>query len=299
MARIATTNQLVLLFGSNGYVGSKFSSYLASHGYVFYPVNRKLCDGLDKDKIYKTLLEIRPDFLVNCAGYTGKPNVDACESNKEDTYEGNVTLPMNIGEVCEDLSIPWGHVSSGCIYNGYDKDYTEEDEPNFSFEAPPCSYYSGTKAEAEKKMLEQFSNCYIWRLRIPFNEYPNPRNYLQKLLKYEVLLSLPNSVSNTDDFVKSCMQLHRHEADYGIYNVVNGGAITAREVISLFKEKYTNGFDRDFKFIEDADEFYKVTGAEALRSNCILDNAKLLNAGVQIRNVVDAMRDSIDKWPPF
>ena len=291
--------KLIALFGPNGYVGQQFSSYLHSTGYVYHSINRKMCDCSDKDKVYETLLTVKPDFVINCAGYTGKPNVDACEENKEATYKGNVDIPMNLGQACRDLSIPWGHVSSGCIYNGYEKDFTEDDKPNFSFDNPPCSYYSGTKAEAELKMLEEFEECYIWRLRIPFNEYPNNRNYLQKLLKYEILLSLPNSVSNTDDFVKSCMELYEKNAEYGIYNVVNTGSISAKQVISMFKEKYTNGLDKDFRFIEDAEEFYETVGTKTLRSNCILSNQKLLDSGVQIRNVFDAIRDSIDKWPPL
>ena len=53
------------------------------------------------------------------------------------------------------------------------------------------------------------------------------------------------------------------------------------------------------RFIEDAEEFYETVGTKTLRSNCILSNQKLLDSGVQIRNVFDAVRDSIDKWPPL
>ena len=35
--------------------------------------------------------------------------------------QGNAVLPGIIREVCEDLKIPWGHVSSGCIYSGEDR----------------------------------------------------------------------------------------------------------------------------------------------------------------------------------
>ena len=64
----------------------------------------------------------------------GKPNVDACEDAKYDCLQGNAVLPGIIREVCEDLKIPWGHVSSGCVYSGRRSDgkgWTEEDEPNF------------------------------------------------------------------------------------------------------------------------------------------------------------------------
>ena len=55
-------------------------------------------------------------FVINAAGYTGKPNVDACEVAKAECLSGNAVLPGLIREVCEDMNIPWGHVSSGCIF---------------------------------------------------------------------------------------------------------------------------------------------------------------------------------------
>jgi dTDP-4-dehydrorhamnose reductase len=86
------------------------------------------------------------------------PNVDACESAKYESLHGNAVLPGIIREVCEDLKIPWGHVSSGCIYSGRRADgegWTEDDEPNFSFRSPPCSFYSGTKALGEEVLRGQ------------------------------------------------------------------------------------------------------------------------------------------------
>jgi dTDP-4-dehydrorhamnose reductase len=61
---------------------------------------------------------LKPDFVINAAGYTGKPNVDASEQQKLTCIEANLTLPGIISEVCAQHGIPWGHVSSGCIFTG-------------------------------------------------------------------------------------------------------------------------------------------------------------------------------------
>ena len=61
-------------------------------------------------------------------------------------------------QVCELNDVPLVHVSSGCIYSGdkgEDADgnkigFTEEDVPNFSYDQPPCSFYSGSKALGEE-----------------------------------------------------------------------------------------------------------------------------------------------------
>jgi UDP-glucose 4,6-dehydratase len=117
-------------------------------------------------------------------------------------------LPGVIGEICEDLNIPCDHVSSGCIYSGRRPDgmgWTEDDEPNFSFRSLPCSFYNGFKALGEE-VLEGARNCYIWRLHISLNDECCPRNYLQKLLSYDSLLEVEDSVSQLGEFVQKCVE---------------------------------------------------------------------------------------------
>jgi dTDP-4-dehydrorhamnose reductase len=80
-------------------------------------LSRKEVDYSNTGKLASYLKDIKPTFTINAAGYTGKPNVDACELAKAECLSGNAVLPGIIREVCEDLNIPWGHVSSGCIYS--------------------------------------------------------------------------------------------------------------------------------------------------------------------------------------
>jgi dTDP-4-dehydrorhamnose reductase len=232
--------------------------------------------------------------LINAAGFTGKPNVDACESLKYECLQGNAVLPGIIREVCEDLKIPWGHISSGCIYSGRrvdGKGWTEEDEPNFSFRSPPCSFYSGTKALGEE-VLEGAENCFVWRLRIPFNHEPSPRNYLQKLLNYEILLEAENSVSHLEEFCQKCIDCFTKGVEPGFYNMTNPGSITTSQVTEwMIKEGLT---DKNFKFFNSEEEFMN-KAAIAPRSNCVLDTNKAEKAGIGMRPVEEAMIDSIRK----
>jgi dTDP-4-dehydrorhamnose reductase len=193
--------------------------------------------------------------LINTAGFTGKPNVDACELAKYECLQGNAVLPGIIRKVCEDLKIPWGHISSGCIYSGRRSDgkgWTEEDEPNFSFRSPPCSFYSGTKALGEE-VLDGAENCFVWRLRIPFNHEYCPRNYLQKLLKYQNLLEAENSVSHLQEFCQKCFDCFTKDLEPGIYNMTNPGSITTSQVTEwMIKEGLT---DKKFNFFDSEEEF--------------------------------------------
>ena len=161
---------VVAILGSTGYLGSYFVRGIEHRGWRALGLSRKEVDYSNVDHLSAWLRENKPAFLINAAGYTGKPNVDACEKEKSECLFGNAVLPGRIREVCEEHGIPWGHVSSGCIYSGSRPDgrgWREEDEPNFSFRSPPCSFYSGTKALGEE-VLEGEENCYVWRLRIPF-----------------------------------------------------------------------------------------------------------------------------------
>jgi len=80
----------------------------------------------------------------------------------------NTVVPGVLAEVLADAGIRWGHVSSGCIYDGVRSDglpYEEDDPPNFAFNNPRAGWYSRTKAMAET-MLRGAPGCLIWRMRI-------------------------------------------------------------------------------------------------------------------------------------
>jgi len=285
---------MYLILGSTGYLGSHFLKHLRNIGETVRGLSRSEIDYTNSDELRSLLNEIKPRFLINAAGYTGKPNVDACESDKSECLFGNAVLPGRIRTACEELGIPWGHVSSGCIYSGRKSDgggWTEENEPNFSFRNGPCSFYSGTKALGEE-VLKGAKNCYIWRLRIPFNEEKSPRNYLQKLLHYSSLLEAENSISHIDDYINSCLSSFTQNCELGIYNLTNVGSITTRQVVEWMKEEGVT--DKEFTFFENEEDFM----AKAVitpRSNCVMDTSKAERNGIALRPVEEAVRQTLRK----
>jgi len=129
-------------------------------------------------------------------------------------------------------------------------------------------------------------------LRIPFDEFDNSRNYISKLKNYDKLLNAENSVSHRGDFVKACLDLHEMNCDTGIYNVVNTGSVTTSWVAQQMAK---HNIRNDFSFFQSEEEFYRL-GAKAPRSNCLLDNSKLLGAGVKMRTVEEAIDCSLNNW---
>ncbi|HAM73270.1 MAG TPA: dTDP-4-dehydrorhamnose reductase [Verrucomicrobiales bacterium] len=314
---------MILLLGATGYIGSAFAAELASRGVAHRPVSRAEVDYTRFDALLGLLREARPSFLINAAGYTGKPNVDACETHRAETLAGNTLLPQTIAHACAAVGLPWGHVSSGCIYNGAKLrsgtgvvaipdltaaavrplvetrspdllGFTEEDSPNFSFRSPPCSFYSGSKALGEEGVAATGA-AYVWRLRIPFDEVDGPRNYLSKIQRYPRVYDNANSISHRRDFVRACLDLWERRAPFAIYNVTNPGYVTTRQVVQAIERVLRPG--RRFEFWENDAEFYRLA-ARTPRSNCLMDVSRLLSTGVRIRPVEEALEESLRTWRP-
>ena len=314
---------MILVLGASGYIGQAFVAELRRRKASHVTLGRSEVDYSRFEVLLAHLRKTRPTFVINAAGYIGKPNVDACESAKAETLLGNVVLPVTITNACAEAGIPWGHVSSGCIYNGAkvrEKDgwrletdltrpevrrrfengpeafagYNEEDEPNFSFRHPPCSFHNGTKVLAEEAIRHSGQGL-IWRLRIPFDEFDGPRNSLGKLQRYPKVYDNINSFSHRGDFVRACLDLWERKAPFGIYNVTNPGAISTRQIVALIARILKPS--RSFEFFADDQEFYNV-GVKAPRSNCILDVGKLLATGISMRPVAEAFEDALENWKP-
>ena len=288
---------MFLLLGGTGYVGQAFQALFNRQGLDYRAVSRQDIDYTDRETLIGLIRETSPEFLINSAGYTGKPNVDACEIHKAECLRGNAVLPGIIREACEATKLPWGHVSSGCIFTGHREDgagFRETDTPNFCFRTDNCSFYSGCKALGEE-CLENAEDTYVWRLRIPFNHVDSNRNYLSKLVRYDRLLHATNSISQLDEFVRCCWECWGKRVPFGTYNVTNTGAVTAKRVTELLQQELE--LDKQFSFFEDETEFMQ-KAAKTPRSNCVMDNSKLLSTGIQISDVEDAIIQSLRNWQP-
>jgi dTDP-4-dehydrorhamnose reductase len=286
---------MIILLGGSGYVGQAYQAMLKNKGLEYISLSRSELDYSDSEALFAFLDKERPAFLVNCAGYTGKPNVDACESDKANCLFGNAVLPARIADACQRANIPWGHVSSGCIYTGSRPDgsgFTEADAPNFTFRQNNCSFYSGTKALGEE-VLAPYDNVYIWRLRIPYNHIDGPRNYITKLLRYDNLLEATNSISHLDEFVAATFACWEKRIPFGTYNVTNPGQVTTQEMVALIKAAGVSG--KDFKFFENEADFMQ-KAAIAPRSNCTMDSSKLARAGIQMTPVAECVQRCLGEW---
>jgi 3,5-epimerase/4-reductase len=278
----------ILILGK-GFVGSNLSKHFEREGVEHIITSKNELD-YSKKKVFKQYISNNPDDIkcvINCSGYTGVPNVDACESNMNLCWDMNVSFPLEVVAICNEYNIPIIHVGSGCIYSGYDKVYTEDDAPNFGIGSKDASYYSRCK-HAFEKSSEAYKR-YILRIRIPFTDELVPKNYFTKLLKYNDLINESNSVTSIKDFNVFVQKFVEkiNEIPYGIYNVVNTQPVKAEDVVNILKE---NGLKNpNWKFIETKD-----LNTTAKRSNCVLSTDKIKLLGLELPDTISSIRRDVE-----
>lgn len=234
----------------------------------------------------------KPDVLINAIGFCGSPNVDECESRKSDTYTANVTIPSMLARRCEKAGIHMVHFGSGCIYFGpspnisYDFDAKDWGWKETDF-ANPKSYYSKTKYACDL-ILGEMRNVTTLRLRMPMTSRSEPRNFINKIIKYQKIIDIPNSMTMVDDLVR-CVGWVIQNQKFGLYHVTNPDPITAAQVMREW-QKYKR--DHKFDIITEA-ELDAMTIAK--RSNCIINTDKLNEAGFSMTPSLEAIRYCVKK----
>ncbi len=286
---------MFLLLGGSGYVGQAFAAHLDRRGLPYVAPSHSDLDALSHDAIVAAVDALKPEYVINAIGYTGRPNIDGTEREKLHCLITNTTVPGILAEVLGERGIPLGHVSSGCIYDGARPDgmpFTEEDPPNFAFSHPQASWYSRTKTMAET-MLRDCPTALIWRLRIPFDEFDNERNYLTKIMHYERLLEVTNTISQLQEFVHIALETLVRGFPAGIYNVTNPGPIATSEVAEAVRR---HGLcNREFQFFKDEADFLAAPG-RVKRANCILSSEKLTKMGLGLREIHQALDETLENW---
>lgn len=239
-----------------------------------------LVDYTDAEVFRRMLVVHGPELVINCAAFIPKPSVSMCDHSASDTMKGNLILPMMLAQVCGSRKIPLAHISTGCLWSD-GLEHGEDDPVQRAFNGH-CGFYVGVKSLAEK-LIDQTQN-YIWRVRLPFDQFDNERNYLSKLMLYKQVFNQTNSVSHRGDFVKACLDLWELRAPFGIYNVMNQGALSTPDAIQRMAHR----------------GLIKIRPAivHNREGECRLSVKKLLNAGVSIRSADEAFCDSIQNWVP-
>ena len=278
-----TSPKTFLVFGGNsGWFGQKILQLLKDNKHTPVCAKSRLENRSD---LINEIERIKPNFIINAAGITGRPNVDWCENHKQETLRFNVLGTLNLVDVAYLHNIPVTNLTTGCIYV-YDAahpiksgiGFKEDDEPNFS-----RSFYSKTKILLEKLILE-YPNVLNLRVKMPVSSDMNPRSFVGKIISFKRVVNIPNSLSVLDDLFPIAIEMTLR-GFRGNYNFANPGTMSHHEVLELYKQYIDPSFTyQGFSPEEQAKMSQN-------RSNCELDVSKLLKDFPQIPNIKTAMID--------
>lgn len=272
----------ILLFGSTGFIGSQLKEALNEKG---YEVAHPRIEIRNLDEVKKTIDKENPDYIINATGITGKPNVDWCEDHPLETYTVNVGGTLNIAAAALEKGIKVASMSSGCVYKGDNegKGFSEADKPNFF-----GSLYSRSRIAAELA-LRDFPNVLQLRIRIPIMGKSNPKNLIDKLLRYPKMINMMNSCTVMEDFVPAVLQLIEMGTT-GVLNMTNQGAMDHRQIMTLYKEIVDPDFILNFMDPEEQEALNK------RRSNCVLNTDKREALGVNMPPLEESLRRILQNY---
>ena len=245
-------------------------------------------DIADHAAVAAELREHRPEIVVNCAGKTGRPNVDWCESNQTATYRSNVVGPLVLAEECERANTYLLHLASGCIFYGDSPTpggWLEDDHAN------PSAFYSRTKYAADL-VLSRLPNVGVARLRMPIDSEPGARNLITKLAAYREVVDVENSVTVVEDLVAAVKALGEKRAT-GVFHVTNPGTMRHETLLALYRELVDPG--HRYTLIGEAELVSRGLAVKS-RSNCVLASPRLAALGISLRPIDVALRDCMQKY---
>lgn len=256
--------------GKTGWIGGKMAVLLKESNIEVVLAESRI---EDRSALAKELDTVKPSHVFMAAGITGRPNIDWCEDHKPETIRTNVIGTLNLADLCNERNIHCTIYATGCIFKyddahplGSGVGFTEEDLPNFD-----GSFYSQTKGYMEP-LLKCYPNCMVLRVRMPISDDLSHRNFITKIVKYERVVNIPNSMTVLHEMLPASLAMAKNGLT-GVYNFCNPGVISHNECLDL----YTKYVDPTYKYknftIEEQSKVLK-----AGRSNNELDATKLMAA---------------------
>ncbi len=243
-----------------------------------------------KEDVLELLDSHKPDAVLNAAGVRGKPNVDWCESHQLETIVGNTKLPITIAEGCQEHGVYLLHIGSGCIFYG-DSSHPDKAWREWDMGNPTEVTYSRTKWAADL-VLSTLPNTAIARIRMPIDWVPSSQNMIDKLATYPKVIDVENSVTIIDDMIHVFHALMEKKIP-GIFHVTNPGTLKHKEIVALYEEMVDPTHTNEWISNED---LVKQGLAVKGRSNNFLASEELGKHGIYMREVHEAMRDTMTKY---
>ena len=289
----------ILVYGHKGWIGNQFINILTVNSVEFYKGESRVDDIVELEKeidFYKPTHII--SFIGRTHGSIGDKKYTTIDYLEQEgkLYENirdNLFSPYILAELCSKKNIHYTYLGTGCIFK-YDNDhpfgeeingFNEDSEPNFF-----GSSYSIVKGFTDKMMKLYENNVLNLRIRMPITGEENARNFITKIVNYEKVCSVPNSMTVLPELLPCVIDMLKNKIT-GTINLTNPGLISHNEILEMYRE-IVNPFFSWKNFTQD--EQRKILDAD--RSNNYLETSKLTNLYPQIKNIKDSVKDCLIEY---
>lgn len=163
-----------LVFGAEGRVGSRLSSFLERNGVDILRCGRSVCDLRNEKALQNILLSSGASYVVNCAAVSG---VETCLDDPETAHRVNAMAPGLMARICHLEGIRFLHLSTDYVLDGRRNGLKTETE-----KCRTVNVYGASKLEAEYRVLEEMPEALIARVSWIFGNPLRP-SFLEMILK--------------------------------------------------------------------------------------------------------------------
>ena len=283
----------ILVYGGKGWIGSQFIRLLDNKGITYY-IGESRAD--DTNSLTNEIDKINPTHVASFIGRThGKigekvySTIDYLEEEGKlvENIRDNLYSPLLLAELCNIRNIHYTYLGTGCIFK-YDEEHLYGKEENgFDSKSLPNffgSSYSIVKGFTDRIMQLYSANTLNLRIRMPITNEKNPRNFITKIVNYEKICSVPNSMTVLPDLLPVIIDMMKTGIT-GTINFTNPGLISHNEILEMYREIV----DPEFTWQNfSQEEQRKILACD--RSNNYMDTRTLEMLYPMIPNIKDSVR---------
>lgn len=277
----------VLVTGTSGQLGYDVMEELARRGYEGIGADRSeteakfrhvLLDITDKEKVSRTVQELKPDVIVHCAAWT---NVDGAEDqeNLAKVRAVNVDGTRNLAEAAKEVDAKFVYISTDYVFNGEGERPWQPDDKNYS----PINVYGQSKLDGELEVSKILDKYFIVRIAWVFGR--NGKNFIKTMIevgkKHSVVKVVDDQIGTptyTVDLARLLVDMIETNK-YGYYHATNeGGYISWADFAEEIYE--AAGMDTKVERVTTS-EYEEIVGKTVAKRpfNSRLDKTKLIENG--------------------
>jgi hypothetical protein len=124
---------------------------------------------------------------------------------------------------------------------------------------------------------------------MPITDEEHPRNFITKIVRYEKICSIPNSMTVLGDMFPVILNMLENKKT-GTYNMVNDGVIDHNEILEMYKEIVDPEKTWENFTLAEQDQALK-----SKRSNNQLSTSKLYTEYPNIPDIKTSVRKCLEK----